>query len=86
MNKHEIDVSKTSFLQSLLHLSFRVLVVESACWDLAREKDIFTLDPRLVDSLAARSFIPIGGGGIDLKSFNKAVELGAFEEEFLTCL
>jgi hypothetical protein len=86
MNKHEIDVSETSFLQSLLYLSFRVLVVESACWDLAREKDIFTLDSSLVDSLATWSFIPIGGGRIDLKSFNKAVELGAFDEEFLTCL
>jgi len=66
MDKHEIDVGKTSFAQSLLYLSFRVLVVESACWDLTSEEDIFTFDPRLEDGLATWSFIPIGGSRINV--------------------
>jgi hypothetical protein len=78
MDKHEIDVGKTSFCQSLLYLSFCVLVVESACWDLAGEEDIFPFDARLLDSLPTWSFVPIGGSRINLKSFNKSAKLVAF--------
>jgi hypothetical protein len=75
MEEHKINVSKTSFFQSLLYLSFCILVAECASRNFAGEEDIFTFESRVEDSLAASSLIAICGCRIDLKSFSKALNL-----------
>jgi hypothetical protein len=75
MKEHEINVSKASFFQSLLHLSLCILVAKCASRNFAGEEDIFTFESRVQDSLATSSLITIRGCRIDLKSFSKNFEV-----------
>jgi hypothetical protein len=66
MDQYQIHILKTRLLETAIHLRFCGRIAQTLGRDLTSEEEVFTCNPRLLDSGATRCFIVICGGGVYL--------------------
>lgn len=75
MNKHEINISKSRFLQRALNLRFCILITQIFRRDLTGEKDIFTWDFGLADCSTTGGLVAVCCCGIDLADVSFEIDM-----------